>query len=185
MQLNGVIIQKKSDNFYQGIDGDNWPLYGEGYSKLDEFFVEYIEKSWLDERFVDVCDDMHYIEKYTEILREKNIEYRILLCETEKQFPQFDFKGKLRFIGYDYAYAGGSYYSAVLNDVVSQRIPEFRGFKLNEHGMFETILEVERFVLQRTEMRNSKNKTNRISENYLEEGDFTIFKLYEFMEIEE
>ncbi len=42
----------------------------------------------------------------------------MLLCETDRLKPRLtNINWKTKFIGYDYAYLGGSYYSAVYNDI--------------------------------------------------------------------
>ncbi len=40
--------------------------------------------------YVDVCNDIEYIQKYVNISKEKNIEYRVLACIAEKELPQME-----------------------------------------------------------------------------------------------
>ena len=105
---------------------------------------------------------------------EKNINYRIILCFTTRKFPKMvNLNEEELFLGYDYAYPGGSYYSAVLSDVASKRIPEFNKYKLNKYGLFDTLEELTKFIDERKAI-----KDNSIDYDF-EEGDFIIYKLYE------
>ncbi len=180
MKINGLVIQKRTEGLYQGIEGDNWYLNYTSFKELDIFFEENIEKAWEDDDYVDVCTDMEYIQKYINISLQENINYRVLMCVTEKEFPHMmlDTEKDIMFLGYDYAYSGGSYYSAILNDIISKRIPQFSDIKLNSYGLFELYEDVVNFVRFRETM-----KCNECSQTeYLEEGDFTIYKLYEFIQ---
>ncbi|MDE6433430.1 MAG: hypothetical protein K2L07_04305 [Lachnospiraceae bacterium] len=175
---NGFIMQRKSDKYYQGIDGDNWYLNIESSNMyFESYFDDNIDISWNDARFLDCCNDIIYINSYIKESKSLGIEFRILLCETEKEFPVMKAVDlmKEKFIGYDYAYSGGSYYSCILNDIVSKRIPEFHFLKLNEFGLFNTYEEIEQFI----NLRNSlKSKYNGFT---FEEGDFVIFKISEMI----
>ena len=76
-------------------------------------------------------------------------------------------------LGYDVAYSGGSYYSCVLNDVVSGRIPEFQNVRLNENGLFSSYEEAEAFLKQREEQEKAT------TEYIFEKGDYVIYRLTE------
>lgn len=170
-------MQKKEERYYQGIDGYNWYLNLESFQEIDDFFNENLMKSWEDSDYVDVCNDIGYIRKYIELSEEFDIEYRILACVTEKKLPQMVYAEdtNMIFLGYDYAYDGGSYYSAVQNDVVAKRIPEFMNIQLNRYGLFNTREEVEDFV----KLRKALEKKERSGVEYLEKGDYIIYELYE------
>ena len=81
----------------------------------------------------------------------------------------------MSFLGYDYAYSGGSYYSAVLNDIIAKRILQFANIQMNKYGLFETYERVKEFI----NLRESMKKVECFQKEYLEEGDFVIYKLYE------
>lgn len=170
-------MQRREERLYQGIEGDNWYLNYDTIKELDIFFETNIEKAWKNSKYVDVCNDIEYIQKYIDISKRRNIEYRVLACVTEKELPQMELsiEKDIVFLGYDYAYSGGSYYSTVFNDIVTKRIPCFRNIHLNSYGLFETYDEIIYFINQR-QTTNGKECTHK---EYLEEGDFTIFKLYE------
>ena len=113
-----------------------------------------------------------YIEESLKL----GIECKVLLCSTSRKEPRLESHdlGQLgNVLGYDYAYSGGSYYSCVLNDVISGRIQEFSGIRLNENGLFDSYEEAEAFKLFREEIK----RTNLSYE--FEEGDFIIYKITE------
>lgn len=177
MNINGLIMQKCERRLYQGVDGNNWYLNQSGIKELDTFFDDNIEKAWGNDNYVDVCNDIEYICRYVDESKKKNIKYRIIACITEKKLPKMVLSTEtdMIFLGYDYAYSGGSYYSAVLNDIISKRIQQFSSIKLNSFGLFESHQEIMDFINLRRYMK--KKECNQ--EEYLEEGDFITYKLYE------
>jgi hypothetical protein len=161
LYLNGFIMQIDNDNYYKGVDGENWYLENK------------IEMAWRDENYVDCCADMDYIKKYIDESKRKNIRYRILLCETEKKLPLLENIELTEFceLGYDYAYTGGSFYSCIVNDILSKRISEMSQIKLNKFGLFNTFNEAKEFV----KLRNSLIE---IYPKYtFEGGEFSIYRL--------
>ncbi len=172
--INGIIFQERGNLKYQGVEGNNWYLNDIYPEQIGAFFAEHIEKSWYDEEYVDVASDLSFINLYINLSKRSGIEFRMLLCETERTLPQLgQKKWEQKFIGYDYAYSGGSYYSAVLNDICSQRINEMNSIKLNKYGLFENIEELKHFIAKRKELYESNLD--------IEEGDFIIYKLYEIV----
>ncbi len=175
-RMNGYIIQRIIDSYYKGVEGDNWYL---NYCSKDTYFENYfkdnIDNSWTESNFVDCCNDDVYIQKYIQESRKIGIKYRVLLCSTCKENPKMinSMTGDGEFLGYDYAYSGGSYYSAVLNDIVSQRIKEFSNIRLNKNGLFESYEEISKFIADRNRIKNY------ISDIVIEDGDFIIYKLCE------
>lgn len=171
--INGVIFQKDENRKYKGVEGDNWYLNDIYPDTLGDFFNDNIEKSWFDTDYVDVCNDRFFINTYIKLSYSNNIKFRILLCETEKKYPKMDASCLAKkFIGYDYAYLGGSYYSAVLNDICSKRIDNFVGIKLNKYGLFEKAGQIRDFISKRSEYFHNNNGS-------IEGGNFVIYKLYE------
>ena len=103
IMINGIIFQRNQIGRYKGVEGDNWYLNDKYPELFEEYFCENIEKSWYDSDYVDVCTDIHFVEKYIEISRLNNINFRVLLCETEKEKPKIqNMVWNTRFIGYDY-----------------------------------------------------------------------------------
>lgn len=174
---NGIVVQRiNHENMYKGIEGDNWYLNYLGNSKeFDLYYDNEIEKAWINSEYVDCCSEMSYIEKYVLESKKKNIEFRILLCETTKSKPQIVINKpfKIYFIGYDYAYAGGSYYSCVNNDIVSDRIPELKEIRLNKNGLFNEVDEIQKFIKQRELLKK------KYPRGTFETGEFIIYKISE------
>lgn len=176
IMINGIIIQRNQIGRYKGVEGDNWYLNDKYPELFEEYFCENIEKSWYDSDYVDVCTDIHFVEKYIELSGLNHIKFRVLLCETEKEKPNIqNMVWNTRFIGYDYAYLGGSYYSAVLNDICSGRIEQFNDYILNSNGLFDDIINLKDFISQREHYKR------QYGNQLIEEGDFVIYKLHEIV----
>lgn len=174
---NGYIIQRKINNLYQGVDGDNWYLNHCSSDRFFEmFYDEYINKVWANQDYVDCCTDESYIEKYVKESTKLGIEFRILGCSTCRRFPIMKnrrLRKKGVKLGYDFAYSGGSYYSSILNDIISGRIESFKTIRLNKNGLFDTYEEANQFKEIRNQLLYLK------SEYYLEPGDFIIYEVTE------
>lgn len=169
--INGVIFQRKHNGIYQGIEGDNWYLDNKLLSGYEEYFDDNIDVSCSDDDFVDVCNDEDYMKKYIEVSKKNDVEFQILLCETSLRRPAYE-RGRFinkEFLGFDYAYQGGSYYSAVNNDLVLRSFKEFEELSLNQNGLFETEEELNKFIKIREELAHR---------NEFEKGDFIKYKLY-------
>ena len=176
MQCNGIIVRRQSDEKYRGIDscdskGENWYFYDD--PEFSHFFDENIELTYYDipqGSRVAACTDMDYIKKYIRKSREMGIQYRLILCETDIPQPRFDPTDlEKTFLGYDYAYTGGDYYSAVYNEVHYV----FRQFRLNENELFETEQEIRDYLTEREKYVSTHPPLT------LEVGDFTVYKLWE------
>lgn len=175
---NGYIIQKISDKNiynYEGVDGDNWYLnYYSNDLYFEDFYNKNISKSGNNIEYVDCCVDELYIKKYINESKKLGIKFKILLCFTDRNYPLIsEFKlGKFeKYLGYDYAYSGGSYYySCILNDIISKRIKEFENIKLNENGLFDSYEEINSFISYREELILKKKYD-------FEFGDFIIYKI--------
>ncbi len=170
---NGVIFQRKSNRLYQGVDGDNWYLNSLFPEIFKSFFEEHIDLSCWEENFVDVCNNPQYISDYIRVSKDKLIDYRIVLCCTEKDLPEIlsvQWKEK-KFIGYDYAYPGGDYYSAVFNELHFNRYKEYENIELNEFGLLGNEQELNKYLSIRKKLEDSGCD--------LEKGDFLIYKLFE------
>lgn len=174
LYVNGIIVQMKKEEKYQGVEGDNWYFnYIDNKGEFQKYFDEKIEVFLHDENYVDCCNDMDYIVRYIKESKKRNITYRLLLCETVKQKPQFQENVKSKILGFDYAYAGGSYYSCINNDIHANRISEFKDILLNEYGLFDTEDEILQFI----ELRN--NLKYKYPKETFEEGEFIIYRLRE------
>ncbi len=180
LHCNGCIIQKNKEGLYKGVEGDNWFLNYENMvdKEIVEYFDKHIDLAFLDDEYVDVSNEIVYLMKYIEIAKNKNIQCRLILCYTSRENPKMnDHDLPTTFLGYDFAYSGGSYYSAVANDVISKRIPIFTKYKLNINGLFETLEEISEFVVERNKCMGSPMEYD------IENGDFIIYKLYEMSSV--
>ena len=88
-------MQKRNKGLYQGIEGDNWYLNYDCFNDLGDYFEKNIEKAWENSDYIDVCNDIKYIQKYICISQSKNIDVRVLACVTEKKFPQMVLPDKI------------------------------------------------------------------------------------------
>lgn len=177
LNCNGYIIQKKIMTTYKGIEGDNWYLnYCTKNSYFEEFYNANIDKVWENPGYVDCCADEIYMKRYIEESRKIGIDFRILLCATSRSFPSIEKieLGKIgEILGYDYADSGGSYYSCILNDILSKRIEEFKKIRVNKNGLFDTYEEAEEFGEYRKKLISSNSGYD------FEEGDYIVYKIAE------
>ena len=172
LKENGYIVQRVSESGYRGIDGDNWYL---NYCSEDTYFANFHATN-IDNSFVECCTDVEYLQRYMEESKKLGISFRILLCSTRRPEPALGEKqvGHAdNVLGFDVAYSGGSYYSCVLNDVVSGRIPEFQNIRLNGNGLFSSYEEAEAFLKRREELEKAT------TEYIFEKGDYVIYGLTE------
>jgi len=172
MVVNGVIFQEMTDNGYKGIEGNNWYLNEIYPSTIGRYFEENIEMAALcTPNWVDVCTDESFIMEYIRLSQANGIDFRILLVETNQNNPQMNLTfGYTTFLGYDYAYPGGDYYSSVYEDIYLRRLKYFSNIKLNEYGLFEKKADVEDFVVKRNQLEHTVD-------NDLEKGNFIVYKL--------
>ena len=176
---NGIIVQVRHDGAYQGIEGENWSFdFSQADGNLEEYYDNNIDVSWQKENHVDCCNDIEYIRKYVAELKKNQMKYRILLCETNMAKPMFqECLTATEFLGFDYAYAGGSFYSCINSDIISKRIPELINIQLNKSGLFENERELFDFIQRREEL------SVQYPERIFEKGDFIVYKLSEVLEV--
>lgn len=177
--VNGVVIQKKRKDKYKGIDGwtgDAWYLnyMYEMDNELVRDYDKYVEHSKRNFKIVDACTNNQYIKKYILFSKKIGIDIRLILCETTCDFPQYCASNlELEFLGYDYAYPGDDYYSAIYYDICTGRIKEFHDMKLNKNGLFDTEEEIDAFIQKREYLKDV------YKEGTFESGIFVKYKLYE------
>ncbi len=100
---------------------------------------------------------------------------RLILCETLKPYPKTNFLNtySCKFLGYDYAYTDGSYYSSVFSDIVAKLVKELNNLVLNNNQLFNTLEEIQGLINLRQDLEK------QYDENVFEKGDFIIYKLSE------
>lgn len=185
---NGVIIKRYTNDCeqYLGVEGDNWFL-DPSIKDVDKKELNYLysyyrenDNSWAD-NYVGCCGNINYINRYLKFCENAKINYVILYCETEMQFPIWnmsnvkDFEEQIIFLGYDYAYPGGSFYSCIFSDVLSKRIPELSSIHLNQYGLFSTEEEIADFIRLRGKLELL------MPSGTFEVGDFIIYKLWRYI----
>ena len=177
LKENGYIVQRVSESGYRGIDGDNWYLnYCSDNTYFAKFHEDTIDNGIGNPESVECCIDVDYMRRCVEESKKLGISFRVLLCSTNRPEPvlresRLGQAGSV--LGFDVAYSGGSYYSCVLNDIVSGRIPEFQSVRLNENGLLSSYEEAELFLRQREELEKAT------TEYIFEKGDYVIYRLTE------
>ncbi len=178
--VNGIVVQRKRDEKYQGIDsginGDAWYL-NYRYEKDNELvsgYDKYVDISEGSFEIIEACTNNQFIKKYIICSKELNVDIRLVLCVTTLDFPLYNASNlELEFLGYDYAYPGGVYYSTIYNDIIDDRIKELRDIKLNKNGLFDSEEELEAFIQKREDLKKVYKK------GMFESGVFVKYKLYE------
>lgn len=165
---------------YRGVDNDVWPVEvkRENNSLL----------SCIHENLIDMTDrpfliDLQTLQAYLQAAKLQPV--RTLYCEAESpekahysQILHNKYAVKEFFLGYDYAWPNGDYYSAVLNDLIYRNIPslEEHASRLNLHGLFQTEQQVTVFAEARKKLAMGLGKEDAIK--LLEGGTFCKFKIF-------
>lgn len=137
-----------------------------------------VQKSFYEDDIIEVCNDVSFLNKYIQACNELNYEIEILLCETERAKPTLNIeeeklKENFVFLGYDFGYPGGDYYSCVFTDV--GRVPELNKISINEYGLISTLDEMIDFVDLRNRLRHL------LSKGTFEEGeDYVIYRMWRY-----
>jgi hypothetical protein len=187
---NGIIV-KATDKIhanYLGVEGECWSIDEdtEGIEQqegeyLNNYCSENITLSWTDEKIVDVSCDIDFVNRYINAYLKANIQFEILFCKTNKQVPSYNLDiekqvtRNLGFIGFDYAYSGGSFYSCVFSDLHSNRVSGLFDIKLNKYGLINSEEELINFIRRREEL------ITKDEEGLFETGEFTIYKLWRYV----
>ncbi|KAA8998361.1 hypothetical protein F4V43_16545 [Paenibacillus spiritus] len=186
---NGLIIRTidKIHEKYLGVEGDCWNIDEdtEGIDPnegkfLNNFCSKNINISWSGDDIVEASADINFANRYVNAYLQANLQPLVLLCKTNKTIPTFHMdiesraNGNLIFIGFDYAYSGGSFYSCVFSDLYTKRIPELRDIDLNAYGLINSEEELTNFIERRNELI-IKDEASRF-----EAEEFTIYKLWKY-----
>lgn len=179
---SGFLVKAVDRNAYKtycGVEGNTWCMRLKteigNFSELNSYYYNKIERNWRNIDFVDLCTNIGYIKRYIMACKEANFDTQLLYCMTTKRYPENNIQPITNynslFLGYDYAYAGGTFYSCVFSDVYMNRIEEFSNIQLNDNGLISSEKDMLRFIKVREGLQ--ENKDLRI-----ERGDFTIYKLW-------
>lgn len=187
---NGFLVvgtSKKINGIsYCGIDTDVWPagvcsFSGPSNQLYANLSIDYQKVFLLDRESAD---------KYYEYCRTIKIPVRLLYCEstTEGTFyettPFFTSLEKARFLGYDYAYPSGDYYSAVVNDIIYRDSDFSNKWKplLNKYGLFSSLEVISSFSVDRERIMTQANESSPYP--VYELGEFSIFRISQIGEYE-
>ena len=164
---------------YSGVNTNPWPI-GTSFNSL--VATKVCEMSYLDLAFpllVDFDSALHYCH----LCKQVGLEPRMLFCEAivdcpTSSIPQFENSCECTFLGFDYAYPSGDYYSAVANDILYRDIPCLNYWKkrLNEFGLLATENELWQFALERD--LSTKESEKRGQESFFEKGNFVGFGVF-------
>ena len=168
---------------YLGIDTDVWPADVWPFS---ESAKQQYENSATDYEKVFLLD-MKSAENYYEWCCSKGIPARLLYCESPAEGTFYEtsssFAGLERalFLGYDYAYPNGDYYSAVANDVIHRDLDFSNKWKaqLNRHGLFPSYATISSFANDRDRALFLANRGSPYP--VFELGQFSIFRIFQIV----
>jgi len=176
-------IEKGTYGDYDGVEGDSWfqkraniDLPKDKCNNWVNYYRENIDKNWADSNWCDLIVDKNILCTIVDLCCQYNIVINVYYCLTTKLHPSMcnnlsENICKKQFIGFDYSYAGGDFYSCVFSEIYSGRIKEFSNYKLNRNGLFETESEITSYIEKRKLIaQNDKLR--------FEQGDMTIYKLW-------
>ena len=165
---------------YYGVDTNPWEIWFKDCSFYSPNIREKYnwESVMLSDEFVFLLKAEHanlYFENYRKKVNDARLLYCI--CTLEENIhalkniqPTADYT----FLGYDYAYGGGDYYSAILNDVMIRHTLFQNRFALNKYGLLSSTDIMYEFIYTRSEI-------NRLVDNPMlfESGNFIVYKIYD------
>lgn len=161
---------------YCGVDTQVFPVEYVGLNIINS--TEY-KQSLLDTGYAFFLDYTCASDYYLRCKNE-NDNVRILFCESTVKGCQFSLSendiNKVSFLGYDYTYPSGDYYSTIANEILYSCFPEstkWRSF-LNQFGLFNSMQTVEKYLVER-----NYHKQQSDAAIYFESGDFCIMRVYE------
>lgn len=185
---NGFIVQraKQWPYNYLGVEGDNWfldeysfPQYKEEIKNVYNEYRKTICDNSMEGHKIECCNDLDFLSDYIVLCEKMNVDINVILCESLICDPQLKKELKIdkktyQFLGYDYAYKGGSFYSGVLNDLCFERMVGIKDITLNRFGLCASIDELNAYVQKRNELKSMFPKYT------FEDGDFTVYRLWKW-----
>ena len=167
--------------FYCGIDTDVWPadilpFSGSAKQRYDDAVTD-CQKVFLLDRDNAV--------KYYEYCCSRDIAVRLLYCESFTEGTLYETEAcsdgvkNAVFLGYDYAFPSGDYYSSVVNDVIYMNLDFSNRWKpqLNRYGLFPSFESVCSFSEDRKEVSVRANEGSPYP--VYEPGYFSIFRVFQ------
>lgn len=161
---------------YCGVDTNAWPIGLEFSSKLA---AEIKEHAYGDLSFPLLIDSLSATQ-YHSACKIHKMKSRMLYCEVlhgdaNNEITDCNNFERCTFLGYDYAYPSGDYYSAIANDIIYRRgsLSERWRTHLNQYGLIPSAKEIHLFAQDRFELLQKAECTES-----LEKGNFIIFRVF-------
>lgn len=180
---NGFVIQEiseASDKPYKGIEGNNWFFYIQN-AEIEAIYNKKIgDRAWADDHYLECFNYMPFLSDCIKYCLNTDQKFRVLFCRTELPEPEVSLHKnmRLKFLGYDYAFPSGYFYSCVQNDLVLRTFLEFDGIQLNSKGLLKDRQQLEHFLEIRKELCKIYPYCT------FEEGEITAYMLYELVNYE-
>ena len=165
-----------SDFTYYGVDTDAWPI---GDRILETLAPKIYENAYSDLSY-PLLIDFDSATKYCSMCEREGETPRLLYCEAilnsfSGEIPECRAPLLSTFLGYDYAYPSGDYYSALFNDVIWDKgclTAKWRR-QLNRYGLLYSEDQMRMFVQDRITV-SSRN----VGDYAVELGNFVIFRVF-------
>ena len=178
--VSGFLVTQEpvqiGNTLYFGVETNAWPI---GEQFVSEQASEICEKAYADLSFPLLIDFLS-AKQYCIECENQGVIPRLLYCEATVNTSviyNHDCHDALvlTFLGYDYAYPSGSYYSAVANDVLNPRGCLFSRWKkqLNQYGLMSSMEQIDGFKNDR--LLSQRDLSDRIS---IEHGNFVTFRIF-------
>ncbi len=187
---NGFLVTEDflsaNNSNYCGVDKNAWPVGIE--SDVLPTAQDRVEASYMDLSTPFLIDQRDLLT-YVQACKQSNIAYRILYCEAytrdfllDKQLHNTYGKSEY-FIGCDYAYPSGDYFSAIWNDVICCRSCFADSWK-RELNQFELLPNLHTALLFAQDRKRALNDFLRFGcAEPMEQGFFQIFSLFEITKL--
>lgn len=166
---------------YCGTDFPAWPLdLNECKSFTEEERLSLERREYLSTSKSAMLMKYSEYKKYIIECRAVFPGARSLYCETSALYPEIDnglhssFAVKENFLGFDYAFPAGDYYSSILNDLLYRPYLFEHDIysKLNIYGLFSSDIDLNNFIKAR------RKKEKEMPYLTFEIGDFIKYALY-------
>lgn len=167
---------------YYGMDTNAWPI---GISPLEGWVPDICDKALADLSFPLLLDYYTALRYYT-MCKRTGIIPRLLYCVAIANHCESVNLERLNslpcsFLGFDYAYPSGDYYSAIANDIIYEKgcLSSQWNMYLNRYGLFSEEETIRAFAKSRTTLLR-----NGACNKAVESGIFTIFAVFEIENID-
>lgn len=164
---------------YSGVNTDAWPIGMNFNSEIARNICEISYQNLDFPMLVDFDSAMHYCR----LCERAGKKPRMLYCEalidhSVHNLPQFANPQNSTYLGFDYAYPSGDYYSAVVNDIICQNksLPTDWKNHLNGFGLLSTVDDLIKFVNERVYFAKEDEKYGQGM--LFEKGNFVGFCVY-------